>query len=402
MSISSEFSKSDIFFKVSQDPENDVLTTKPLEVFTNKINYEAGEKLVISGKTTKRVQATTGAIPERIQIVVKSMAFPPKTIYESNLHSDSTGSFKQTYDLLVTQFKTGKYRVSVSYFDFRDETFFDVNNRFDRTDQELRIILELDKQEYSPGDVVHASGGTTKIIAFEQFEIIILQESDFKINCGEHYCGVGTAPIRIVQDSAGRFTFDYQIPNNADSVGNYEFIVDTDFDVVSKPFTVVETPTITETPQISVPETKPSKKVIEKFNRIPESEIPITVNTKTIDFESLSPRVIQGSLFTSIRGAESDVNLKVTTESGQCIIGQEEGCIINSSTRIPGEIYKIVEVDDVNYKIRYSGPDVRLEKFTILPVQDNAIIPNITLNVEIIKDDQPTRFYYKVTYNSSE
>jgi len=112
--------------------------------------------------------------------------------------------------------------------------------------------------------------------------------------------------------------------------------------------------------------------------------------------------VIQGSLFTSIRGAESDVNLKVTTESGYCIIGQEKNCEIKTSTREPGQIYKILEVDDVNYKIRYSGPDVRLEKFTILPVQDNAIIPNTILNVEIIKDDQPTRFYYKVTYNPSE
>jgi len=403
MSISSEFSKSDLFFKVSEDPENDVLSTEPLEVFTNKLNYEAGEKLVVSGKTTKRVQATSGAVPERINVVVKSTSFPPETIYESNLHSDSTGSFAQTYDLLVTEFKTGKYRVSVSYFDFRAETFFDVNNRYDRnSDQELAIYFELDKKEYVPGDVVHASGGTTKIITFEQFEIIILQEDEFKISCGSFYCGIGTIPVRIVQDSAGLFTYDYKIPNNLASLGNYEFIVDTDFDVTSKPFTVVETPTVIETPQVSEPETKPSKKVIEKFNRIPESEIQIIVNTKTVDFESLSPRVIQGSLFTSIRGAESDVNLKVTTESGYCIIGQEKNCEIKTSTREPGQIYKILEVDDVNYKIRYSGPDVRLEKFTILPVQDNAIIPNTILNVEIIKDDQPTRFYYKVTYNPSE
>jgi len=51
----------------------------------------------------------------------------------------------------------------------------------------------------------------------------------------------------------------------------------------------------------------------------------------------------------------------------------------------------------MNYKVRYSGPDVRLEKFTILPEPDDATLPESTWNVEVIKEDQVSRFYYKIT-----
>ncbi|MBT5171141.1 MAG: hypothetical protein HOL90_02540, partial [Candidatus Nitrosopelagicus sp.] len=68
----------------------------------------------------------------------------------------------------------------------------------------------------------------------------------------------------------------------------------------------------------------------------------------------------------------------------------------------PGAIYSIVSIDDVNYKIRYSGDDVRLEKFSILPENSDSKIDIDDWNVEIIKDEQPTRFYYKVSYVALE
>jgi len=45
---------------------------------------------------------------------------------------------------------------------------------------------------------------------------------------------------------------------------------------------------------------------------------------------------------------------------------------------------------------------VRLEKFTILPEESNTEIDTKNWNVTILKDDQPTRFYYKVSYVSLE
>ena len=72
--------------------------------------------------------------------------------------------------------------------------------------------------------------------------------------------------------------------------------------------------------------------------------------------------------------------------------------MVTESTRKPGAIYSIVTIDDINYKIRYSGNDVRLEKFSIVPEDSNSKIDIDTWNIEIIKDDQPSRFYYKVSY----
>jgi hypothetical protein len=56
----------------------------------------------------------------------------------------------------------------------------------------------------------------------------------------------------------------------------------------------------------------------------------------------------------------------------------------------------------MNLNVRYSGPDVRLEKFSILPESSTAFLPNVDWNVEVIKDEQVSRFYYKVTYKTLE
>ena len=116
----------------------------------------------------------------------------------------------------------------------------------------------------------------------------------------------------------------------------------------------------------------------------------------------LSPRVIQGSLFTTARGQESTINIQVSTLDGVCVIGQDSSCMVSESTRKPGEIYKIVTIDEENYKIRYSGSDVRLEKFSILPESSGVPLDIAEWDVQVIKEDQPTRFYYKVSYVNLE
>ena len=75
---------------------------------------------------------------------------------------------------------------------------------------------------------------------------------------------------------------------------------------------------------------------------------------------------------------------------------------MNESTRKPGQIYDVVEVDGISLNVRYSGPDVRLEKFSILPESSNTFLPDVNWNIEILKDDQVSRFYYKVTYKTLE
>ena len=77
-------------------------------------------------------------------------------------------------------------------------------------------------------------------------------------------------------------------------------------------------------------------------------------------------------------------------------------CLVSESTRKPGQIYDVVEVDGMSLNVRYSGPDVRLEKFSILPESSIEFLPNTNWNVEVIKDDQVSRFYYKVTFKTLE
>jgi len=144
------------------------------------------------------------------------------------------------------------------------------------------------------------------------------------------------------------------------------------------------------------------KKIIDKFNRIADSDILISLGQKNVEDSELLPRVIQGSLFTSARGQEASVNIQVSTPTGVCVVGQSSSCLVNDSTRKPGQIYEIVTIDDINYKIRYSGADVRLEKFSILPELDGTPIDIKDWNVQVIKEDQPSRFYYKVSYVNLE
>jgi hypothetical protein len=401
--VSSEREETNLFFRVSPNPDEDFILDVPFVIKTNKAVYDAGEKLVVSGKTTKRPQATSGLIPERVQILVKSPQ--SKIIYESSVNPDVSGDFKQTFDMPVTVFKDGTYRVTASYFDLYDETSFQINNNFVvGGDEPLALQMELDKEEYYPGDVVKATGRLNKLIFLAQFELTVLKEDPSAVTCGAFYCVKGVPVVTVRPDKAGGFTYEFKIPNSPTSLGGYMMTADTDFGSVSKLFTVVEKPAASETPKVETPiETEkqtetPAQKFFEKENRITESSIPIIVGEKSINDKAVQPRSIDGSLLTTKRGDEVNVNIRVTTASGTCVIGPDTNCLVSESTRAPGTIYKIVEVDGISYKIRYSGPDARLEKFTIIPDLAGATMPDSTWNVEILKSDEPSRFYYKVAY----
>ena len=161
-------------------------------------------------------------------------------------------------------------------------------------------------------------------------------------------------------------------------------------------FNVVEKPIIIETP-VGMESVKPST-IIEKVNRIMDNQIPVFTNEKTVNGTVMLPRVFSGSLIVA-KTDQSNVNLRVTSESGICVIGPEENCLVKDSTRKPGEIYQVVTVDGINLKVRYSGPDVFFEKFDILPESDDGFLPDTHWNVDVVKDSQASRFYYKINYS---
>lgn len=388
----------DLFFKVSPNPETDTLSFEPLSVTTEKPVYNAGEKLKVAGSVLKRAQGTEGlVVPERVQITVSTSTFPTKQIHESSVFLNAGGGFQTLFDLPLTVFKEGTYKVTATYNNQKAETVFQVNNPLlTQVSDELSLLISTDKEQYHPGDVVKITARPTKAIYPDFIRLGIPGEEQTALNCGSFVCGKGVPITEVRPNQNGIFYHEHKIPTDPRAaLGTFIITFDTEFGTFKKPFEVVEKQIIE--PQ---PEPQLADRIIEKTNRIPDAFIQISVEKKMVNDTSLSPRVIQGSLFTPNRGQESNVNLKVSTESGVCVIGPADQCMVSESTRVPGEIYKIVEIDQMQYNIRYSGPDVTLEKFTILPVSDEDVLPDSTWKVEVIKEDQSSRFYYKVTYVS--
>jgi len=389
--ISASTYSKDLFFKVSSDPENDSISTIPIFITTEKSLYKSGEKLKVIGNVIVREQGSEGlVVPERVLIQVVDGTFPFKKIHESLVYPNQGGEFSSLFELPSTIFSEGSYTVKALYNGLRDDTTFSVTNDFVfGIDDPITLLVSTDKSEYYPGDTVLVFGKPNKLIYLEKFDVSVIQKSDTEINCGSFICGIHTGPIVSYQPSpSGSFTHEFTIPNLISSIGKYEVTVDADFETKSIQFSVLPTPKLDT--------------IIEKQNRIPEKEISIFTEEKTIQNTSMSPRVLSGSLITPSRGDESNVNLRVSSESGICIIGPSADCLVSESTRKPGQIYDVVEVDGLSLNVRYSGPDVRLEKFSILPESSNTFLPDVNWNIEIIKDDQVSRFYYKVTYKTLE
>lgn len=392
--VSTASESRNLFFKVSADPENDSLSKTPIFVSTEKSIYKAGEKLKVIGNVVLRQQGSEGlVVPDRVQIKVLDGTFPYKQIHEASVYPKQGGEFSSQFELPATIFSEGLYTVKASYGNARSEATFSVTNDFTfGIDEDVTLLVSTDKTEYHPGDTVIISGKPNKLIYLEKFDVSVIKKAETEITCGSFICGKNTGPVTTHRPSpSGSFTQQFVIPNDASAIGVYEVTVDADFETKSVKFNVVE----------NIP-TPTSNTVIEKANRISEKSIPIFTEEKITDVGSIAPRVISGSLITASRADQLDVNLKVSTVTGTCIIGPDADCLVSESTRTPGQIYDIVEVDGVNLKVRYSGPDVRLEKFSIIPESSEGFLPDQNWNVEVLKDDQASRFYYKVTYKTLE
>ncbi len=317
-------------------------------------------------------------------------------------YPDDNGNYATVFELRAGVFKDGVYAVKADYFGYHEETSVKITDSSLKGGLKPSISVNLEKDEFVSGDTVRISGKINNIYYYDSVSVKVNTPDVSEINCFEgQQCGFGNSEkkVRVQEGVAGPgFFWNYKLPKDA-PLGLYTIVVDTHFGEFEKSFFVVDDSEVIGTP---APEATISKKIIEKFNRISDDKIPIILTEKSTDDSTLHPRVMQGSLFTSARGEESDVNLRITTSGGQCIIGQGSDCLVTESTRKPGAIYSIVTIDDINYKIRYSGNDVRLEKFSIVPEDSSSKIDIDNWNVEIIKDDQPSRFYYKVSYVALE
>ena len=353
---------------------------------------------------------TTGyAVMNEQEIRLKNMNF--------RVLPDNEGNFNGAFDIRFAVFESGVYVVKAKYNGVSTEQTVRIVDPSQQMGKEPELILTTDKNEYAPGETVQISGIVKNTLYADTVTVFIESPDVSQFNCMEVDCTVDDSERKITPEQGlieHTFSWDYKLGSSASSLGKYtinagsevakseiSFFVTEESLVVPEESSIVieESSDVQQSPAVN--EEQPLKKIIKKFNRISNSEISIGLNDVEED-SGFVPRVIQGSLFTAARGQEAIVNIQISTSDGLCVIGQGNSCMVNEITRKPGAIYEIVTIGEENYKIRYSGPDVKLEKFSILPESAGTAIDIKDWNVEIIKDEQPTRFYYKVSYVTLE
>src|SRR3970040_585052 len=197
-----------VFFKVSPNPDEDFLNIEPLTV-TSELpvyNVAQNQKLTILGTALKRVQGTQGlVVPDRVDIAITSPT--GKVITESSVYLDAGGNFQSIFDMPVTVFKEGIYKVTAIYQGIRAENFFQVDNDFIFGGEEvLSLLIGTDKEEYNPGDIAHITARPTKLIFIETVEVGIPTEEQTKLNCGRFVCGIGVPITTLTQAPTAKST----------------------------------------------------------------------------------------------------------------------------------------------------------------------------------------------------
>ena len=413
---------------------DDVQSDSVFNVQTEKSEYLPGQSVSITGFTSNIVPFETvkfSIIDADDQLIDSGNLFPVN------------GEFSTDIFLSTVNPSYGVYQILVEYSDQSTTTTFDVIESLDddsssellKSSLVLNIarsdfhedtkgdcdtctkIIENPSAEFLPNQYIYLSGYIENFktnvaslpsayyafvdFSFKTFDgtpITFLGKFDENDNAEltDQYFSTSA-----VIDASGKFDVTMQLPPTLFSEGDY--IVEGRFGsiVETKIFSIIsEKSTLTES-EIPVSDSK-VKTIIEKTNRISDSLISIPTQEKTVEEQFVKPRVVSGSMVTIDKNNQSYVNLQVTSESGVCIIGSNSDCLITESTRKPGQIFEVVQVDGLSLNVRYSGPDVRLEKFSILPESSDTFLPDTNWNVEILKDDEITRFYYKVTYKTLE
>ena len=400
-------------------------TVSPLIVMTGKSEYLPGQLVTITGVSSEII------LYESLQFTITDSI--GDLVANGNLFT-SDGQFETSIFLTTVNPNYGVYTIDVEYVDNVASTTFNVVEDFidDPVIVLDSIILDTDKSEYLLNDYMTLSGTITNFDPdsdiYYQVVYFTFKNSDgksptFTALTKETSTATGAVvefTLTAIPDNSGIFSIDARIPPVIFSEGDYTvkanyggLVANESFSIISGTPSTGENPS-TGNPNVSIPGksvipddkfengyfTFNIKTIIEKVNRISDNLISISTQNKIIDEQSVKPRVVSGSMITMSKDNQSNVNLRVVSESGICIIGSTDECLVSESTRKPGQIFDVVEVDGLNLNVRYTGPDVRLEKFSILPESSDEFLPDTNWNVEVIKDNEISRFYYKVTYKT--
>ena len=306
----------------------------------------------------------------------------------------------------------GTYQITATYGSLTTSTSFELisksNDFFSNPVKSKSLIIDVDASEYLLNDLFTVSGVITN---FDNDPSMYAEhvKFTFKDSSGNSPFSVGA----IKDNSAGAKKIDYSLSAVIADSGEFsvsskllpvvffedDYVIKATYGGIndSASFSIVSEQSEQSEQSESV---SAMKTVIKKVNRISDNLISMNTQEYFIDEQLTKPRVLSGSMITPSKDSQSNVNLRIMSDSGVCIIGQTDECLVSESTRKPGQIFEVVTVDDLILNVRYSGTDVRLEKFSILPESSGMFLPNANWNVEVIKDDEVSRFYYKVTYKT--
>jgi hypothetical protein len=424
ITIGSNHGSTDLFFGVSKNPQSETKLS-PFFFETDKTNYTTTQTVQVFGQVIPKVN--TAALEQNSMVNLVVYTSTGQVAFRATAQVSAGGQFQTSIDLRPGVFQTGTYKIYGDYLGAVSTTTFHVTDTFTTSSNKLSLLLTTDGNKYLPGQKVLITGRTSFIVSINSVDISVGLANDTTISEGQVVSKSGSVlpRIKIPFDQTSSFSYDYSIPNNA-KLGNYTIMAKVPFGVFSTSFQVVnQLPSIVPpvnatqgnatqgTPQGNATHTTsivpstigPTQKqilsnaIVDKVNRITDSLIPITFKEKTIGNSTFYPRMIDGLLLVNL-GNELSVNLKVTMQDGTCLIGQDSNCKITGSTQSSGSLYQTVQIGNQNFLVGYTGADARIEKFTILPADANGIIPDGQWNVQIIKKDEPSRFYYQITYVS--
>lgn len=126
-----------------------------------------------------------------------------------------------------------------------------------------------------------------------------------------------------------------------------------------------------------------SKITFNTFSRteiIPISE-QVHIRSITDEFGNVLARP---ALLYSSNNMGENFRFQVTAPDGTCIIGSESGCIVKESTRSLRGGLESVEINGQTFRVKYSGPDNPLERFSITsatPIFGNWNVELVDLGV---------------------
>ncbi len=433
ITINSNNGNSQLFFQVSPNPQNQT-TISPFTVETDKAAYMSSDVLDILGQALPQPNAASQSINNQVQISIYTPT--GEQIYNGFANLNPGGQFNMLVPMQPGVWTTGNYTIYAQYFTYNTQTTFQVTDSLAVNSGTPQLFMATDNAQYIPGQTVLVTGRTSYIISVNNAYLTFGLANDTIISEGQPTSqkGYTLQEATVSFDQNGYFSYNYTIPKSA-PLGNYIVIAQVPFGFFNATYQVVNQlpqvnvtsqtnatqaiPPLVNTTQVAPPSTNATQAqqeptmiptsvgptqtrttqsmIVDKENMISSSLIPITLGEKVNGSQTYYPWEIDGLLRVN-PGDENAVSLKVISPNGTCIIGSSTDCEISQSTSQGNSLYQTVQIGNESLLVGFSGSDQRIQQFSLLPSDTNTSLQAGQWNIQIIKNDQVSRFYYQVTY----